>query len=146
MPITKRGNFDLKGKAYWCFNKNPNKYNRFQVNLCLDDPEQEAKARDLGLNVKEKNDFNPHPFVIIKKKKVDDYGNVTNFIPTFKKSGEQEESYIGNGSDIAVEFIAAPYSGSNGTGVYTVLDKITVLDLVEFTPNSDNASSNEAPF
>lgn len=138
----------LEGTLYYSSVHTPNrsaerKFNArpfYAVTVGLDD-ENQKKAEEYGLKIREANEHISEPHVVIKRKvkegdpvekaKPDVVDELQNPIP--------ESILIGNGSKGLVKFATYWYD-ANGGGVGTTLFKVQITDLVEY--ERDNRDPN----
>lgn len=120
--------FELTGYGYNIMTQKTNRYDKFQIDLELTDPEQIAKAEEiqerLGLKIKDElrysegGDLKTKPntsFVTLSRKKVEGGEYPCLFIPTIKAdSKEPVKDLIKHGAKITVRIKAYGYGGGDG--------------------------------
>lgn len=122
----------LIGKSMYAQVHKPSKFNKFQVDLILDEDDQYKKAEDLGLKIREGEDkYEGKPFVsITRDDKMKDGSAVS--IEVVDSDNKPMTALIGNNSKVVAEFGAYPYDNRYGVGVAARLYKLKVLDLVPY--------------
>lgn len=124
----------LEGLAMYAFLHSPDKGNAarrippaYKVDLMLDTKEAQAKAKELGLNIKRPTEKHKHPFVTIKSKVTE--GRTGPTVVDSKNNVVPNTVLVGNDSRIRVRFI--PFTYGEGE-VTAVLQAVQVLNLVPY--------------
>lgn len=132
-------NYTFEGLCKWAKLIEPDqKYGNFSIDVLLDD-QQQAVYKAAGCQGKLREgyaSFKRRPKVLTQKGELLDFGapSVTDM------TGKPIDKLLGNGSRVRVE--VSVYDTSKGPG--TRLNNVTVLDLVEFTPNKPQATEAQA--
>ena len=146
IPQNERFNCTLEGTAYWASLHTPNmsavkKFNAdpfYGLKLALT-PEGVAKAKSLGLKLKEADETIPSPFVEFKNKVKPgkDIKKIKPAVVDTMQNAIPETILIGNGSKVICKFMT--YWNEFGAGsVGAHLSKVQVKDLVEFKRDSQD--------
>lgn len=137
----------LKGKAYFAnvHKYNPGtfkKYNKmvYNVTIGIEDEGEIAKLKEIGLQVRDANEYVPLPHIQVKRSVKDaNRENPEADKPDIVDSKQQPippSILIGNGSDVIVRFGTFWYEAQGG-GIGTSLWKMRVTNLVPYSRGDD---------
>lgn len=130
----------LKGKAHWASISSPNTTYEpvWSVDLALEG-DQLAKAKSLGLTIKNKGD-DRGDFVKIKRN-VKRRDGSENKQPALKDANKRDilGTLVGNGSDVNVAFKTYDWEYAGNKGVGTDLMAVQVVNLIPYGGSEDDA-------
>lgn len=130
----------LNGKAYWTSISSPNTTFEpvWSVDLALTD-DQLAKAKQLGLDVKNKGDERGD-FIKIKRN-VNRKDGSQNKQPALKDAQKRDMlgTLVGNGSDVNVAFKTYEWEYAGKKGIGTDLMAVQVVNLIPYGGSEDDA-------
>lgn len=145
----------IKGKSMWSYTTAPDtKYDPcWRINVLVG-PEEAKKAKAIGLRiiktdpVMNEDEASLGDYKITFKRYTEKRGKhkgQANKAPIVVDADEAPFDFIiGNGSDVIVEFEPYTWNFNGKTGVSADLQKIKIINLVEYIPKDDE-SSDDAP-
>lgn len=134
----------LRGIAQYCFAHSPDRGNAaekiepaYKIDLMFPSQfkKERARAEELGLAVKDKNDKHPDPYVTLKSKVKE--GRKPPRVVDSQRNPIPKTILIGNGSEVIVRFIPYEYGKGKVTGI---LQEIMVVNLVKYEPTADESA------
>lgn len=135
--------YTLTGLANWAKLRQDNAYeDKFSIDLSLVEPEQVAKAKQLGLKLKQENkpDGQRGTYVTLwTHAKYKDGKEKT--LKVVDSNLNPFSDNIGNGSYVMCEFRMADWAFKNKKGTRADLQAVQVIDLVNFTPKAKPGQS-----
>lgn len=129
---------NFSGMVKWAKTKKPSeKYNKYEIDMYLDEESwDEFRASGIGVKVREDEDGRYVRFSRPAEKVIN--GEKVEFGPpeVEDEQGNHIADWIGNGSKGTVNVVAYTYDNSYGKGTGHRWQKLTVNELVSFTPES----------